>query len=473
MAAELFAEAGMPFQAAKCYRELGDSERSLDYFVRVPRRDDQYRKAVVEAVLIASEMGGIGVQLEQFLTDFIDSGPQDDREMEAFYLLGRLYVDIDFAENAEDVFEAILTQDPDYRDVVARLAALRQQCDGRNPELDKVLKDDVAFWETDTGSDLRRFVKKPPPPADLSSKTASGRTMPFVAGPHGTVVLPAAVSRASFEVGSIIAGRYRIDEMIGRGGMATVFRANDLELGEEVALKLFSQPIDDEAGLARFRQELKLSRMLVHPNIVRLYDIGAYSGFRYITMELLVGEVLEKLLERPMPLRRGLKYLLQACAALKTAHDNGVVHRDLKPSNLFVTRDDCLKVMDFGIAKHQTAPGLTAVGMLAGTPEYMSPEQINDFSTVTAATDLYALGVVAYEMFTGRRPFESQGLGELLHMHLKRAPESPRRRSPEMPEMLDRIILKLLAKQPEQRFADCEELSVALEQVREHLTADD
>jgi hypothetical protein len=420
----------------------------------------------MEAIHLARKLDVLDYQFEQFLTDFISSGPLDDRELETFYVLGGLYLDNDFPENAEEVYQKILTRDSSYRDVTARMAGLQRAFGEHRDALEKVFKEDVQFWQTDTGQDLRGTV---PPPENASVSPApapSDGTLPFVVGPHGTVVLRTGVAGTGFEIGAVIAERYRVDELIGRGGMAMVFRAMDLELGEAVALKVFSQPVDDEAALARFRQELKLSRLLVHPNIIRLYDIGVSMGFRYITMELLVGKVLAQVMGRPIDLSEGLSYLIQTCSALQLAHENEIVHRDLKPSNLFITRDNQLKVMDFGIAKFQTAPGLTVMGTLAGTPEYMSPEQINDFSTVTAASDQYALGVIAYEMFTGRRPFEHPGLGVLLNMHLQQPPPPPRGYNPALPEQLEAAILKLLAKKPERRFSDCNELSAELERIR-------
>jgi serine/threonine-protein kinase len=280
------------------------------------------------------------------------------------------------------------------------------------------------------------------------------------------VVLPEGAAGTGFVIDTIVANRYRIDGLIGRGGMASVFRAVDLELAEPVALKVFTQPFTDEGSLARFRQELKLSRMLIHPNIVRLYDIGVFQGYRYISMELLIGQGLDTMMGKSLELGAGLGYLQHACMALQAAHEQGIIHRDLKPANMFVIGDERLKILDFGIAKHQAAPGLTAVRSLAGTPEYMSPEQISDSSTVTKSTDLYALGIIAYEMFTGTRPFQHAELMPLLNMQLQQAPEPPTRRNPAMPKSLEKVILKLLEKQPENRFSSCQELAIELSRIR-------
>ncbi len=274
-------------------------------------------------------------------------------------------------------------------------------------------------------------------------------------------------SGEKFEPGATVAGRYRLEAKIGQGGMAAVFRAFDLELEENVALKVFSGEQTSEVLLARFKQELKLSRQLIHPNIIRLYDIGVHLGHRYISMELLVGKSLKDRMRTPIEFRIALGFLLQACHGLQAAHDVGVVHRDVKPDNFFVTDDGVLKVMDFGIAKQYETPGVTVAGSIAGTPLYMSPEQIGNFSAVTPLTDIYALGVCAYEMFTGQVPFFHAELVPLLMMHVNTPPKPPRQRNPRISAALDAAILRLLAKDPRQRHQSCRELAQELIAIRD------
>jgi serine/threonine-protein kinase len=240
-----------------------------------------------------------------------------------------------------------------------------------------------------------------------------------------------------------------------------VYRARDLELSEDVALKVFRPAPDDEEGLARFRQELKVSRRLVHPNVTRLYDIGNHRGHRYISMELLVGHSVEELTGSAWPLRRGLDCLIQVCAGLAAAHAEGVIHRDIKPGNIFLTREGLAKIMDFGIARQRAAPGVTQAGMIVGTPEYLSPEQIAG-GAAGETSDLYALGVVAYEIFTGKKPFVHDELLRLLQMHLVMPPEPPSRHRPGLPDALETAILTLLRKDPQERFASARAAGNAL-----------
>jgi serine/threonine-protein kinase len=183
--------------------------------------------------------------------------------------------------------------------------------------------------------------------------------------------------------------------------------------------------------------------------VARVYDIGTHEGRRYISMELLRGRDLQGV-PKPVSLAQAIDWLTQACDGLHSAHEQGVIHRDVKPENLFLTEQGRVKVMDFGIAK-DTEVRRTRAGMMAGTPEFMSPEQINDMSQVTAATDIYSLGIVAYELLTGTIPFSHKELMPLLMMHAKEPPPPMRSRRPDLPPALDAAVLKALEKQPSAR----------------------
>ncbi|MCP4867609.1 MAG: serine/threonine protein kinase [Proteobacteria bacterium] len=264
--------------------------------------------------------------------------------------------------------------------------------------------------------------------------------------------------------GSLIDGRYTVEEEIGAGGMARMFRAIDTELGEEVALKLFLQLAREGSGLDRFRREMKLSRKLLHPNIVRVLEFGVWTGARYLTMELLKGADLEGFMaskpDKRVPLGEGLQLMMQACDGLAAAHAVGVIHRDIKPGNLFVIDEGSrLKVMDFGIAKVIGSSSLSITGVRVGTPRYMSPEQIGGGgATVGPPADLYALGGVMYEMFAGSPPFLDTELMPLLLNQMAEMPDPPRKRNPDIPPSVDEVIMKLLAKDPADRFRDAREL---------------
>ncbi|MBM4365161.1 MAG: serine/threonine protein kinase, partial [Deltaproteobacteria bacterium] len=255
--------------------------------------------------------------------------------------------------------------------------------------------------------------------------------------------------------GAKVGARYRVEEQLGVGGAAVVYRVWDEELDEPVALKILNAPVSDAKQIERFRQELRLARRLAHRNVVRLHDIGVHEGFRYLTMELLSGRDLRRWLDKGATRGLVLGWLLQAAEGLDAAHREGVVHRDVKPENLFIGEDGVVKVMDFGIARATDLRSVTAQGVFAGTPSYIAPEQITSFSVAGPAADLYSLAVVAYEALCGRVPFDQPTLPALLLAHTQQPPPSPRQWAPEMPAQMERELYRGLAKDPKQRHPDC------------------
>ena len=229
---------------------------------------------------------------------------------------------------------------------------------------------------------------------------------------------------------------------------------------------MFQQVVQNRSRLERFRREMKLSRKLVHPNVVRIYEFGTWRGVRFITMELLVGDDLEVHLRKadgPLSVSEALRLMIQACEGLGAAHEQGVIHRDIKPQNLFVTEGGKrFKIMDFGIAKVTNSASVSVTGVRVGTPSYMAPEQIQGGVDVGPAADIYALGGVMYELLTGTPVFQEEDLVPLLLSHMTEEPEPPSRRNAKVPRDAEEIVLKLLRKNPEERFADCGELKKAL-----------
>ncbi len=485
-AAQLYLDASMPYEAATQYVAAGDAEQALKCFARVPTSEPRYRDICHEAVRLALSFGKSDLQFEYFLAPFLSGPPKSDKDCETLYQLAQLYERQEILENSREVLDKLLRANPGFKDAAAWRKRLETRVRGEVEKFRKVVEQDAAFQDVGQLPDLPDL---PPLPArsapvramtvqetedeEAHGKTISRAPVPPQPPPPAPQPPQSTVSEAprpapetplrGFQLGGLLAGRYRLERKLGQGGMGIVFQAHDQELSEDIALKIFTQPAD-EAALARFKQELKLARKLQHANIVRLFDFGVAEGHHFITMELLAGAELRAELGRPMELRRAMSLLMQSCAGLHAAHTQGVVHRDVKPENLFVTTGGTVKVMDFGIAKGQNAQGMTVSGTVAGTPEYMSPEQINNFSTVTRATDLYSLGVVAYEMFTGEVPFRHAELMPLLMMHLSQLPTPPRQKNPALSETVERIILKCLAKNPAERFPDCRELAAACNQ---------
>lgn len=456
------------FEAAICHLDAGDAEASLEALVRVRPTDSRYRSACIQAVRTASEFGILNIELDTFLTEFIRTGPVDDLEVDQFMLLGKLYQDHDFPENAREVYKKVVLQDPTNVEAGKNLIALDRVLRGETRQLQKILEEDDQFDKVD------RVHLREPGSQDLADlpDLPGLPDLPELPGQAAApaAAVPTAPPFALFKVGAKITERYVVSEILGQGGTAVVVKARDNELEEMVAIKLLQEQNYSEEALDRFRRELKLSRRLSHPNIIRVHDIGTFHGHRYITMEYLEGDSLENRIGIPFDTAEGIALIQQACEGLHAAHTAGVVHRDVKPGNFFVTTAGVLKVMDFGMARQTDLPaGVTQLGTVAGTPNYMSPEQINRPSEVTARADLYSLGVVMFEMFTGDLPFSHADLMPLLMMHSTQPPPNPQDLNPHIPDDLSAAILKLLEKNPEDRYASAQELSQHLRMIEYQL----
>ncbi|MBO9532434.1 MAG: Stk1 family PASTA domain-containing Ser/Thr kinase [Solirubrobacteraceae bacterium] len=263
--------------------------------------------------------------------------------------------------------------------------------------------------------------------------------------------------------GSVIAGRYQVEAQIGQGGMASVYRAEDIQLGRKVAVKvLHAQFAEDQEFVERFRREAKAAAQLQHPGIVSVYDTGSWNGTWYIAMELLEGPSLKERLvsEGRIPPAQAIAITEQILRAVRAAHRDGIIHRDIKPHNVLLDEEGRPKVTDFGIAR-RGASDMTATGSILGTAHYIAPEQAQG-EVITPRTDLYSVGVVLYEMLTGRTPFEGDSAVSIALAHVNNEPRSPRSLVPEVSPALDAVVLRALAKRPSDRFADADAFLAAL-----------
>ncbi|HEX3854172.1 MAG TPA: protein kinase [Polyangiaceae bacterium] len=269
-------------------------------------------------------------------------------------------------------------------------------------------------------------------------------------------------------IGTTIAGRYQIEEVLGQGGMATVYAARHRLVDRPCAVKVMSaQYTRNEVIRERFRREAKAAQKLAHPNIIEIFDQGETpDGLVYLVMELLQGETLADLLEQgKVPLERGLPIMIQIARALARAHDLEVIHRDLKPENIFLARGpngtDQVKLLDFGIARSMQDSRLTGAGEVFGTPQYMAPERITSIEAGPSA-DLYSLGVIIYEMVTGTFPFDAIDITSYFIKHLKEEPVSPKKHDPSIPSELERLVMECLAKDAKDRPVDAHRVNTDL-----------
>lgn len=267
--------------------------------------------------------------------------------------------------------------------------------------------------------------------------------------------------------GSSFAGRYQIIEELGQGGMGRVLRVLDRKVKEEIAIKLLKPEIASEKRvLERFSNELKNARRISHRNICRMYELLEDSGIHYITMEYVRGEDLKSFIHRSRKIAPGTAVIIarQVCEGLEEAHRLGIIHRDLKPQNIMIDKEGNARIMDFGIARSLETESITGQGVIIGTPDYMSPEQV-EAKEVDARSDIYSLGIVLYEMVTGHLPFEGNTPLSIAVKHKTEPPPDPRKNNPQLSHSFGLLILKCMEKDPGKRFADAHKLLEELKRV--------
>lgn len=280
------------------------------------------------------------------------------------------------------------------------------------------------------------------------------------------------LDRASTLAGQVLDRRYEVQRKLGEGGMSYVYLAREMPTGDTVAIKVLSPKLaSDKNAVERLRREAGLAMRLDHPNVCRIVRLGeSVERLIYVVMPYLHGELLSDRETRdgPMDVEPAVAILQQVCAGLQHAHELHIVHRDLKPENIMLVPDgdtDRAVVMDFGLAKERRADPalkkLTATGIILGTPEFMSPEQIRG-RPLDARSDVYALGIVAFEMFTGKLPFQGRSVQEMMMARLRGSPIPARELRPDLPERLERALLSAMAADPDDRYATALDFAAAL-----------
>ena len=316
--------------------------------------------------------------------------------------------------------------------------------------------DDVATIDFST-------VTSPLPP---SQKTPSrkGSRPPSSSSSRPPSSADYLINEGRFLPGRLIAGRYRIIALLGKGGMGEVYRADDLTLGQQVAVKFLpDEAASDEGLLERFRNEVRMARRVSHPNVCRVYDVGEVDGQTFYTMEYVDGEDLSSLLRRigRLPQDKAIEIARQLCAGLAAAHTKGVLHRDLKPANIMLDGRGQAVIMDFGLAG--ISDDIRGAEIRSGTPAYMAPEQLAG-QEVSPRSDLYSLGLVLYEVFTGKRAFEKVGerTAAVLHGHADRTPSRPSSVVKDLDPAVEKVILRCMESSPTARPANALAVAAAL-----------
>lgn len=281
--------------------------------------------------------------------------------------------------------------------------------------------------------------------------------------------------KEALTTGSTFARRYQIIEELGKGGMGKVYKANDIDIKEKVAIKLIKPEIStDKNTIERFQNELKFARKIRHKNVCQMYDLNREEGTYYISMEYVEGENLRNMIRMSGQLGIGttISVAKQVCAGLEEAHKIGVIHRDLKPSNIMIDREGNVRIMDFGIARSLKEKGITGAGVMIGTPEYMSPEQVEGKET-DKRSDIYSLGVILYEMVTGRVPFEGDTALAVAVKQKTEKSKDPREFNIQLSDDLSILILRCLEKDKENRYQNAEELRSGLENYEQTIPTTD
>lgn len=291
---------------------------------------------------------------------------------------------------------------------------------------------------------------------DVEALAEAGAT----SAPEPSMRVGAVAAAGGLEIGTVLGGRYRIDRQLGIGGMGAVYRARDLELDRDVALKVIKPELEaDEALLQRFKQEIILAREITHRNVVRTFDLGQADGIRFISMEFVAGRDLSEVIaERgALPVDEAVAVVEQICLALDAAHAEGVVHRDLKPHNVMIAGDGRVVVMDFGIARSLQDSGMTQTGAVLGTPDYMSPEQVKG-EPADARSDLFALGIIFYQMVTGDLPYKGNTPLATMFTRTQERARPVRDLKPEVPAFLSNVISRCLEISPHKRYQSAREI---------------
>jgi protein kinase/serine/threonine-protein kinase len=282
-------------------------------------------------------------------------------------------------------------------------------------------------------------------------------------------------TKEELTTGTIFAGRYQIIEELGKGGMGKVYKALDKEVEAKVALKLIKPEIAaDKNTIERFRNELRVARDISHKNICRMYDLGREGGNYFITMEYVSGEDLKSMIRmsRQLGVGTAVSIAKQVCEGLAEAHKKGIIHRDLKPGNIMIDKDGNVRIMDFGIARSVKGKGITGAGIMVGTPEYMSPEQVEG-KEVDQRSDIYSLGIILYEMVTGRVPFEGDTPFTVGVKHKSEIPKDPKELNVHIPDDLSRLVLKCLEKATEKRYQSAGDVLSELAKIEEGIPTDE
>jgi hypothetical protein len=480
-ASEQYLKAGQPVAAAGELLAMGgagDKAAAAKLLLAIPAGSADHEAGTLVLVPLLLEQGLRDDALRRLRAlppasagDGSPASPASPAGMATFrqrmLLEGRVLEELGDTAQAESCYRQLLAVEPGHAEATSRLHSLREG------KATVAAASAVAAMAASAASAAAAAAV-----AAVSGATGAAHSPPGAGGsalgttryegpPRRPGGAPSALPSGQPQpaVGQLLAERYEILAELGRGGMGRVYQAFDREVGEPVAIKtLLGLPEEDSGHDAeRLLRELQICRKITHPNVVRVFDLGRFPGGIFLTMELLEGERLDHRIARqgPLPPPLAQHFLCEVAAGLEEAHSLGIVHRDLKPSNIFLTPLR-LKILDFGIARRlDSDTRLTATGFAVGSPAYMSPEQLQGLP-LDGRSDLYAMGVLAFTLLSGREPFAGATAAALALQHLQQAPPDLRRVRPDLPAGWPELVARLLAKQPADRFSSAAAVGEAL-----------
>ncbi len=467
-AGDLFSQAGKYFKASIAFTDGNDIDKAIKALSMIQPDSPRYLDAMESLVELSYCKRYLTPVAKRFCDEFInensDTGRPDHFEM--LFKVADMMEKSEYVDEASVVFEKLRNQDPEKLESLYDQHISIYDTSDSKIDISEILKQDFA-------AEIRR--KSFEDRQEMLKQSSSGASLEDTSVPDSDTTQKVEgfeprhpMGFMELQVGKKFNDRYLILEHIGSGGMGSVYRAQDLELDEDIAIKLLSPQLNfSETAIARFKQEIKLARQINHPNVIRIFDFGDCAGMKYITMEFFPGKQLKEcILEQGFFTQEsGLDLLVSVCDGLAAAHKLGIIHRDIKSQNIMISDDGKVKILDFGIAKSIETNGVTTEATILGTPEYMSPESIQQ-KPVDARSDIYSLGIVIFEIFTGTVPFTGDSFLSVIHAHLENDLPSPKKFNPDLCDELVDVITMCIQRKPENRYRSVAELSAELKMIR-------
>jgi tetratricopeptide (TPR) repeat protein len=460
-AGKAYEKANDIFKASDVYAEGDALDQAIKVLTKVSQDDDTYYKAIDKVLNFSEKKHYITPAAKRMMEEFLQLEFKDEL-LPLYHKIAVLMEQSEFTDTAQQIYEKLEKVDPDLVNFIRTPTPSTGNDESISANLENILHEDFdAAIKERTYLERSERIKAVKDGMETTTDSLSGDLDQTLAS-QTKKQMP--LNFLQLQEGQKFGDRYQIQSLIGSGGMGTVYRALDLELDELIAIKILSPQLSaDDTIVARFKQEIKLARQINHPNVIRIHDLGELYSIKFITMEYFEGRQVKQIIADKgfFTIPAGLDLTSSICAGLSAAHKKGIVHRDVKSQNVMISDQGVVKVLDFGIAKSASIAGLTMDGSILGTPEYISPEAIMQ-QPVDARSDIYSLGIVMFEIFTGVVPFSGDNVIAVIRKHLYDDPPPPHSFNEGIPMEIEEVILHCIEREPEDRFQSVAELNSEL-----------